>query len=115
MRSDSSTEPGEAPQTSLNGPITREREAAIESILREESAGGGLSIRQIASKAKHYLLHGPTESTLPYVASGNHHPKHDAVTIQAYHKLINRLVALGRLEELPTYNELVERLYKLAR
>lgn len=95
-------------------PSTRDRETAIFQILRQPDAVEGLSIKEIAERVKDYLLHGPSVASDGLDASFAHAPKHDKVTVQAYYKLVNRLTALGRLEEAPTVGEQGERLYRLA-
>jgi hypothetical protein len=95
-------------------PSTREREAAIFQVLRQPDAETGLSIWVIAERVREYLLHGPATGSITAVTTHAHLPKRDTVTVQAYHKLVNRLVTLGRVEEAPGAGERGERLYRLA-
>jgi hypothetical protein len=101
-------------ENQIIAPTTREREAAIFLVLRQPEGQAGLSVREIAEAAKSYFLHGlPSASGSPESPFA-HTPKNDSVTVQAYHKLVGRLVALGRLEEAPPLDGQHERRYRLA-
>lgn len=109
-----SDEPDVSEEEHLPEPSTRERETAIFQVLRQQSAQDGLSVREIAEAAKEYFLNGPSTIDGSLDSSYAHQPKRDTVTVQAYHKLVNRLTALGRLEEAPITGAQGERLYRLA-